>query len=78
MLLHRVSREVLRQQYNGMLSGNELDAMAKEVVAGSVEPMLEMGVVRREQDGSYTLKVQLQDGQLLVNGEPGEWLLEQF
>lgn len=78
MLLHRVAREVLRQQYNGMLSGNELDAMAKEVVAGSVEPMLEMGVVRREQDGSYTLKVRLQDGQLLVNGEPGEWLLEQF
>jgi hypothetical protein len=78
LLLHRATREVLRQQYNGMLSGNELDAMAKEVVAGSVEPMLDMGVVRREQDGSYTLKVQLQDGQLLVNGESGEWLLEQF
>ncbi|MGR2738544.1 DUF945 family protein [Billgrantia sp. Q4P2] len=78
LLLHKVARESLRQQYNGMLSGNELDAMAKDVVAGSVEPMLELGVVRREEDGRYTLKLQLQDGQLLMNGEPGEWLLGQF
>ncbi|MFQ3788682.1 DUF945 family protein [Halomonas sp. A29] len=78
MLLHRVARETLRQQYNGMLSGNELDAMAKDVVAGSVEPMLELGVVRREEDGRYTLTLQLLDGQLLMNGKPAEWLLEQF
>lgn len=78
MLLHRVARETLRQQYNGMISGNELDAMAKEVVAGSLEPMLELGVVRREEGERYSLAVQLRDGQLLVNGEPGEWLLGQF
>jgi uncharacterized protein YdgA (DUF945 family) len=65
-------------QYGGAISAKELDAMAKEVVAGSLQPMLELGVVRPEEGERYSLHLLLQDGQLLMNGEPGEWLLGQF
>ncbi|PAU77336.1 DUF945 family protein [Halomonas salipaludis] len=77
-LLHKMFRESLRQQLGGLRSDSELDAMAKEAVADSLEAMLELGVVRREEDERYSLEAQLRDGQLLLNGEPGEWLLEQF
>lgn len=78
LLLHKVARESLRQQYGGMASGNELDAMAKEVVAESLQPMLELGVVRRDKEERYSMHLLLQDGQLLMNDEPGDWLLSQF
>nr|WP_277345611.1 DUF945 family protein [Halomonas bachuensis] len=78
VLLHKVARESLRQQYSGMVSGNELDAMAKELVAESLQPMLELGVVRRDKEDRYSLHLLLQDGQLLMNDEPGDWLLSQF
>ncbi|UYG03733.1 YdgA family protein [Halomonas sp. LR3S48] len=78
VLLHKVARESLRQQYSGMVSGNELDAMAKELVAESLQPMLELGVVRRDKEDRYSLHLLLQDGQLLMNDEPGDWLLGQF
>nr|WP_267956642.1 DUF945 family protein [Halomonas sp. MCCC 1A17488] len=78
LLLHKVARESLRQQYGVMISDNELDAMAKEMVAQGLQPMLELGVVRREEGDRYSLHLQLEDGQLRMNGEPGEWLLGQF
>ncbi|MDX5377587.1 MAG: YdgA family protein [Halomonas sp.] len=78
LLLHKVARESLRQQYGGMISGNELEAMAKETVAEGLQPMLDLGVVRREDGDRYSLNLRLQDGRLLMNGEPGEWLLGQF
>lgn len=77
-LLNKMMRESLRQQYAGMIGDDELDAMAMAMAADALGPMLELGVVIREEDERYSLEAQLSDGQLLLNGEPGEWLLEQF
>ena len=81
LLVHKIARESIRQQYNGLASppeGKELEAMAKELVADELASMLELGIVRREEGERYTLHLQLKDGALLLNGEPGEWLLGQF
>ncbi|WP_146218698.1 DUF945 family protein [Halomonas sp. LBP4] len=81
LLVHKVARESIRQQYNGLTSppeGKALEAMAKDLVAEELASMLELGIVRREAGDRYTIHLQLKDGELLLNGEPGEWLLGQF
>lgn len=81
LLLHKLARESIRQQYSGLTpppEGKELDALAKALVAEELASMLELGIVRREEGDRYTLHLQLADGELLLNGESGEWLLGQF
>ncbi|WP_197038288.1 DUF945 family protein [Billgrantia saliphila] len=77
-LLHKVARESIRQQYSGQVTGSELDTLAKEMVTGQLQEMLEHGIVRREGDDHYSMHAKWQSGALLLNGEPADWLLSLF
>ncbi len=73
-------QEYLRQQAadsGSELSPEELRELADELIRSEVQPVLEQGLLRFE-DGRYRMSMELEDGRLLLNGEPADWLLDSF
>lgn len=80
-LIHKMAREYLRQDYNKIgyqASGKELTALAKEMVAPDIAALSEQGIIRQEGDKRYTMHLRLEGRELMLNGEPANWLLEQL
>ncbi len=79
-LLRKVLRVQLRQEFEA--SGiepaeEELDAMADQAVAEQLQQFVMQGVLVQEGD-RYTFRLLLDDGRLLLNGEPADWLIQRF
>ncbi|MCH8505780.1 MAG: YdgA family protein [Ectothiorhodospiraceae bacterium] len=74
-------RQYLQQQTaaSGMvLSDRELDEMTDEMIRSEIGPAVEQGMIRLDENGRYHLSLELGDGQLLLNGEPADWLMQNF
>lgn len=79
-LLEKVFRIQLRQEFDaaGLTPSKEdLEEMARQSVEEQLQPLLLQGLLIQDGD-RYRMDLRLEDGQLLLNDEPADWLLHQF
>ncbi len=79
-LLEKLFRVQLRQEFEAAgvtPSDEDLEAMAQQSVAEQLQPLLMQGLLVQDGD-RYRMELHLDEGRLLLNGEPADWLLQQF